>query len=210
MWQCGSFRGWGARSSRKCRDTKQANADVSASRGRSARSRQLDRFDDRAATKKEALAIWACRASTCLLLVWCWIVGQRPLESRSSIERASVKKVWRWIFFRSGAGLFSCAWWRDDVVTAEVLSLTSSWPPFLRVLRRALHALQSRTARVSCAVSRVSCSSRVCSCHQQCVFYVWVRVPLCRIRLFLLGDHCDARGGNSRDHTCLCNHSFTL
>ena len=121
-----------------------------------------------------------------------------------------MKKLWRWTFFRSGAGLFSCARRRDDAVTAEVLSFTSSWQLLLRVLRRALHALQRKTARVSCAVSRASCSSRVCSCHQQCVFYVSASVLLCRIRLILLGDHCLVRGGNSRDHTCHCLRSFTL
>ena len=63
--QCGSFRGCGARFSRKCRDTKQANADVSASRGHSARSRQLDRVGDCAASKKGALAIWARGKKAC-------------------------------------------------------------------------------------------------------------------------------------------------
>jgi len=52
MWQCGSFRACGARSSCNCRDNKQAKADVSASRGHSARSRQLDGVGDCTASKK--------------------------------------------------------------------------------------------------------------------------------------------------------------
>jgi len=51
MWQCASFRGCSARSSCNCRDTKQAKADVSASRGHSARSRQLDGVGNCTASK---------------------------------------------------------------------------------------------------------------------------------------------------------------
>jgi len=128
--------------------------------------------------------------------------GRRPSESPRRIEQASVKNLWLWTFLRSGAALFSCAGCRDDPVTVDVLSLNSSWQLLLRVLRRALRALQSRNARVSFAVPPVSCSSGVCSCHQQYGFYVSASVLLCRIRLILLGDHCLVRVGNSRDHMC--------
>jgi len=65
MRQCGSFRGCGARSSCKCRDTKQAKADVSASRGHSARSRQLDGVGDCTASKKGGTRHLGARRAAC-------------------------------------------------------------------------------------------------------------------------------------------------